>query len=66
MAPGLTAIGGASAALHQMPSIITKPKILVTQQPGMLAVAANGPEAASAQSVANGTYQDAKIMQDGV
>jgi len=62
----ITAAGGASAALHQMPSVITKPKILVSQPSGMLTVTANGPEAASAQSVPNGTHHDMKVIKDGM
>ena len=62
----VTAAGGASAALHQMPSVITKPKILVSQPSSMLNVTANGPEAASAQSVPNGTHQDTKVIKDGM
>lgn len=56
------------AAVHQMPSIITKPKLFVTQAqaPAIVNVGgipANGP--ITVPTVANGTHQELRVVKDG-
>ncbi len=58
----LAGSAAAAAAVHQMPSVIAKPRIYVTQ-PSMVSVAAaaNGPS----PHVTNGAHMDIKREKDG-
>ena len=65
-APNVSNLTG--AAVHQMPSIITKPKLFVTQPqaPAIVnvgAMTANGP--IGMPTVANGTHQELRVLKDG-
>lgn len=53
-----------AAGIHHMPTVITNPKLFVTQPSGVLNVATNGP--AGIHSIGtNGTPQEFKVLKEG-
>lgn len=61
----LTGVTASGAAIHQMPGVITRPKVFVTQPSAVYGVASNGPAGSHSTVLApNGAHQEIKVLKD--